>query len=420
LLLVRNEQQATNNLQLHCVTISFTVSSIRVTTAQATYDVTIAPGLLRTLYPRLRKLNSGKPPKTFVVTSPNIWALWHKSFLSSFPADQQPTTLFLPRGERHKRLAQVEALAEQLVHAGADRDSILLAFGGGIIGDLTGFLAAIYMRGIRYVGIPTTILAQVDSSLGGKTGVNLVAGKNLIGSFHHPLAVYSDIDTLATLPIAELRAGLQESIKAGIIYDAKLFRYLEQNADTVIGSGSASQPVGIEHRPSKPVFAPDPKAIEKVIAASVRVKADVVSKDEKESGLRMILNFGHTIGHAIEAATHYRKLLHGEAVAWGSIAALHVSLKRGRITHEEFARMANLILRYGPIPPFKADPANLVALTSGDKKKRSGRRAFVLTTGIGTTEIAYDVTDAELLTATRSMLQDMKSAQSRTVMSAIA
>jgi 3-dehydroquinate synthase len=375
------------------------VSSIRVTTPQATYDVTIAPGLLRTLYPRLKKLNSGKPPRTFVITSPQIWALWHKPFLASFPKDQQPTALFLPPGERYKRLAQVEALAEQLVHAGADRDSILLAFGGGIIGDLTGFLAAIYMRGIRYVGIPTTILAQVDSSLGGKTGVNLLAGKNLIGAFHHPLAVLTDIDLLRTLPPAELRSGLQESVKAGIIYDAKLFRYLEQNADAILG------------HPGAPHLASEmwgPTALQKVVTASVKVKADVVSKDEKESGLRMILNFGHTIGHAIEAATHYRKLLHGEAVAWGSIAALHVSLNRGRITHEEFARMANLILRYGPVPPFRADPAKLVALTSGDKKKRSGRRAFVLTTGIGTTEIAYDVTDAELLTATQAMLADMQ------------
>jgi 3-dehydroquinate synthase len=364
------------------------VSQVRVTTPQATYDVTIASGLLRTLYPRLRKLNASRPPRTFVVTSPNIWALWQKPFLASFPHDAQPTVLFHPAGERYKRLAQVESLAEQLVHAGADRDSVLLAFGGGIIGDLTGLLAAIYMRGIRYVGIPTTVLAQVDSSLGGKTGVNLLAGKNLIGSFHHPLAVYSDIDTLATLPAAELRSGLQEAVKAGIIYDARLFRYLEQNTDTVLDA--------------------DPASLARVITASVKVKADVVSKDEKESGLRMILNFGHTLGHAIEAATHYRKLLHGEAVAWGSIATLHVSLNRGRITHEDFARMANLILRYGPIPPFRADPAKLVALTSGDKKKRSGRRAFVLTTGIGTTEIAYDVTDTELLAATQSMLTDMR------------
>jgi 3-dehydroquinate synthase len=364
------------------------VSSIRVTTPQATYDVTIGAGLLRTLYPRLKKLNAGRPPRTFVITSPEIWALWHSRFLASFPADAQPAVLFLPRGESHKRLARVESLAQQLVLAGADRDSILLAFGGGVIGDVTGFLAAIYMRGIRYIGLPSTILAQVDSSLGGKTGVNLLAGKNLIGSFHHPLAVLTDIDTLGTLPAAELRAGLQESIKAGIIYDAKLFRYLEQNADKILSADSA--------------------ALTRVITASVRVKADVVSKDEKESGLRMILNFGHTIGHAIEAATHYRKLLHGEAVAWGSIAALHLSLNRGRITQKEHDRMAALILGYGPIPPFRADPAKFVALTSGDKKRRSGRRAFVLATGIGSTEIVYDVTDAELLAATQSMLDAMK------------
>jgi 3-dehydroquinate synthase len=377
------------------------VSSIRVTTPQAAYDVTIGTGLLRTLYPRLRKLNTGKngapdqlagrgvkPPKTFVVTSPGIWALWHRRFLASFPADAQPPVLFLPAGERHKRLATVESLAQQLVLAGADRDSILLAFGGGVVGDVTGFLAAIYMRGIRYVGIPSTMLAMVDSSLGGKTGVNLAAGKNLVGAFHHPLTVLSDIDILGTLPPAELRAGLQEAIKAGIIRDPRLFSTMEKNAGAILSG--------------------DPAALTKVVHASVQVKADVVSQDEKESGLRMILNFGHTLGHAIEAATHYRKLLHGEAVAWGSIAALHVSLNRGCITHEEFARMANLILRYGPIPPFRADPAKLVALTYGDKKKRSGRRAFVLATGIGATEIAYDVTDAELLAATNAMLKTMQ------------
>jgi 3-dehydroquinate synthase len=244
------------------------------------------------------------------------------------------------------------------------------------------------MRGIRYVGLPTTLLAQVDSSLGGKTGVNLLAGKNLIGAFHHPLAVFSDIDLLATLPPAELRAGLQEAMKSGIIWDAKLFRYMEHNAEFILNS--------------------NPEALARIVTASVRVKAEVVSQDEKESGLRMILNFGHTIGHAIEAATHYRKLLHGEAVAWGSIAALHVSLNRGCITAEDFARMANLILRYGPVPSFKADPAKLVALTSSDKKKRSGRRAFVLATGIGRTEVAYDVTDAELLAATSAIFNTMQ------------
>ncbi|HWB31913.1 MAG TPA: 3-dehydroquinate synthase [Acidobacteriaceae bacterium] len=370
--------------------------SVRVTTPQASYDVVIAPGLLGSLYPRLRRLAAPKPLKAFVVTSPEIWALWHRHFLASFPKEEHPQVLFLPAGERYKRLAQVEALAEQLVHAGADRDSILLAFGGGVIGDLTGFLAAIYMRGIRYVGIPTTLLAQVDSSLGGKTGVNLAAGKNLIGSFHHPLTTVADINLLGTLPAAELRAGLQEAVKAGIIYDAKLFRYLEQNADAILGEGAHSK------------TGPDLTALARVVTASVRVKADVVSKDEKESGLRMILNFGHTLGHAIEAATGYRKLLHGQAVAWGMIAALHLSLERGRITHEEFARMANLVLRYGPIPRFKADPAKLVALTAGDKKKRSGRRAFVLATGIGSTEVVYDVTDEELLAAAKAMFAAMR------------
>jgi 3-dehydroquinate synthase len=372
------------------------VPSIPVTTPQATYNVTIAPGLLRTLHPRLRKLTAGKSPKLFIITSPNIWALWHKKFLASFPVNAQPTTLFLPPGESHKRLAQVESLAQQLALAGADRDSILLAFGGGVIGDVTGFLAAIYMRGIRYVGLPTTLLAQVDSSLGGKTGVNLPAGKNLIGAFHHPIAVLSDIDLLATLPPAELRAGLQEAIKAGIIRSPSLFRYLEANAPAILAA--------------------NPAALTRVVTASVRVKAEVVSKDEKESGLRMILNFGHTLGHAIEAATRYRTLLHGEAIAWGMIAALNVSLARRTISQRDFDRMAALILRYGPIPPFKiaasphASAAKLVTLTSGDKKVRSGRRAFVLTTGIGRTAIAHDITNPELLTATKAMLQNMKRA----------
>ena len=372
------------------------MSTIRVTTASAAYSVTIAPGLLRTLYPRLRKLTPAKTPSLFVITSPAIWALWHEAFLASFPKSEaeQPTVLFLPSGESHKRLATVESLAQQLALAGADRDSILLAFGGGVIGDVTGFLAAIYMRGIRYVGLPTTLLAQVDSSLGGKTGVNLLAGKNLIGAFHHPLAVFSDIDLLRTLPAAELRAGLQEAIKSAIIRDPALFRFMEKNGDAILSG--------------------DPAALQKVVTASVRVKAEVVSQDEKESGLRMVLNFGHTIGHAIEAATHYRKLLHGEAVAWGSIAALHLSLNRALITPEEFARMANLILRYGPIPPFKiaatpqASAARLVALTSADKKKRSGRRAFVLATAIGRTEVAHNVTDAELLAATQAMFTTMQ------------
>jgi len=367
-----------------------TVTVIAVKTPSANYNVTIGADLLRTLHSRLQRISKDKPFRPFIITSPEIWALWSKPFLASFPKNDKeaPTVLFLPSGERHKRLANVEALADQLSHAGADRDALLLAFGGGVLGDITGFLAAIYMRGVRYVQIPTTLLAQVDSSVGGKTGVNLAAGKNLIGSFHHPQAVFADIDLLGTLPAAELHAGLQESIKAGVIYDAKLFRYMEQNAEAILAG--------------------EPAALTRVVAASVRVKADVVSKDEKESGLRMILNFGHTVGHAIEAATNYKQLLHGEAVAWGSIAALSVAVARNTISEKDAGRIVNLILRYGPLPHFKATGEKLVALTSRDKKNRSGIRSFVLPTAIGKTEIVRDVTEAELLAATKAMLALMR------------
>jgi 3-dehydroquinate synthase len=364
------------------------IHTIRLATPSATYPILIGSGLLAALHPSLVKLAKGKPFRPFLITSPNIWKLWSEKVRASFPEAESPTVLFLPAGEKHKRLAAVESLAEQLAEAGADRDALLLAFGGGVIGDITGFLAAIYMRGVPYIQIPTTLLAHVDSSVGGKTGVNLAAGKNLVGSFHHPRAVFADIDLLSTLPPNELRAGLQEAIKAGIIRDPALFRILEKNFDKV--------------------NAGNPAILTKIIAASVKVKAEVVTQDEKESGLRMILNFGHTLGHAIEAATGYKKLLHGEAVAWGSIAALHLSLARKSITPEEFARMANLILAYGPLPRFKAKPEKLVALTASDKKTRSGRRAFILATGIGSVEVVYDVTDEELLAAATAMLADMK------------
>jgi 3-dehydroquinate synthase len=367
------------------------VPVILVNTPSANYDVTISSNLLGTLGSRLKKLSGDKNFRPFVITSPDIWALWSKPFLASFK--ESPTILFLPSGESNKRMRSVESLAQQLSTAGADRDALLLAFGGGVIGDITGFLAAIYMRGIRYVQIPTTLLAQVDSSIGGKTGVNLVAGKNLIGSFHHPQAVFVDPSLLATLPPAQLRAGLQESIKAGIIYDAKLFRYMEQQAEAILAG--------------------DHTALTHVVAASIRVKADVVSKDEKEFGLRMILNFGHTIGHAIESATNYKQLLHGEAVAWGSIAALNVATARKTLSQKDADRITQLILHYGPLPRFKATAQKLVALTSRDKKNRSGVRSFVLPTAIGKTEIFRNVTEQELLIATESMLNLMRQSPTR-------
>ncbi|HEY4010268.1 MAG TPA: 3-dehydroquinate synthase family protein, partial [Acidobacteriaceae bacterium] len=255
----------------------------------------------------------------------------------------------------------------------------------GVIGDMTGFLAAIYMRGIRYVQVPTTLLAQVDSSIGGKTGVNLAAGKNLAGAFHHPLAVYADVSTLTTLPPEELRAGLQESIKAGIIRDPELFAFLERQRERVLSC--------------------DEDALLNVVEASVRVKADVVNADEREAGLRMILNLGHTLGHAIEAATGYKQLLHGEGVAWGMIAATSIAAHRQCISLQDAARIAALVRAYGPLQPFSAGADELVALTARDKKNRSGARSFILPTGIGDAAIVRDVTEAELMRVTQYIVE---------------
>jgi len=363
------------------------VPSIQLKTPSASYEIVISSGLIRTLPSRLKKLRNGKPFRPFIVTSPEIWGLWGKQVLAAF-GKESPTVLFLPAGEKHKRLSTVEGLLEQMAKAGADRDALLVAFGGGVVGDVTGFLAAIYMRGVPYVQFPTTLLAQVDSSLGGKTGVNLAAGKNLVGSFNHPLAVLADIDVLKTLPPAELRAGLQESVKAGVIRDPKLFRYLENNADAVLAG--------------------DAKALTQVVAASVRVKADVVANDERESGLRMILNYGHTLGHAIEAATQYKQLLHGEAVGWGSIAATRLGWMRGMISEKEADRIIQLILRYGPLRSFKATAKRLVELTSNDKKNRSGTLSFVLPAKIGEATIVRDVTRDEMLAAAEWMLERMR------------
>jgi len=321
-----------------------------------------------------------------VLTSPEIWALWGDAFLKSF--SDPPIALFLAAGEKHKTLQSVDRLLRQMVAAGGDRGSLLIAFGGGIVGDVGGFLAAIFMRGIRYIQVPTTFLAQVDSSVGGKTGVNLPEGKNLVGSFHHPAAVFADIDLLSTLPDRELRAGLMESVKAGIIRDRALVRFMEENRDAVLGR--------------------DPKAIEKVIAASIRMKASVVNRDERENGLRMILNFGHTVGHAIEQATRYKVLLHGEAVGWGMIAALYVAHRRGSITGSQAARLERLIHLYGPLPVLKLPPAKLIVATGADKKNIGGVRRFVLPIGIGDAGVIEDLDTSELQAAIGYMLSQAR------------
>ncbi len=362
------------------------MQTISVQTPSAKYDVYAGSGLLASLAPRIERAAGKLPRNIFVLTSPEIWALWGAAFQKSF--SEPPVALFLPPGEKHKTMKSAESILRQMIAAGGDRGSMLIAFGGGIIGDVGGFIAAIFMRGIRYVQVPSTFLAQVDSSVGGKTGVNLPEGKNLVGSFHHPAAVFADIDLLGTLPDRELRAGLMESIKAGIIRDRSLVRFMEDHADDIL--------------------ARDPKALEKVIAASIKMKASVVNQDERENGLRMILNLGHTVGHAIEQATRYKSLLHGEAVGWGMIASLYVAHRRRSITGAQAARLENLIHRYGPLPALSLRAPKLIAATGKDKKNVGGVRRFVVPIGVGDAGVIEDLTHDELLAAVSYMLSEAK------------
>ncbi len=363
--------------------------TIAVETATARYKVWVGAGLLASLGRRIAPLGPGR---VFVLTSPPVWALWGEQLLASFAGDAQPAVLFLPAGEQAKRLHEVERLLEEMARAGADRSSLLVAFGGGIVGDVGGFLAAIYMRGIRYVQVPTTVLAQVDSSVGGKTGVNLAAGKNLAGAFHHPAFVLADVKLLQTLPANELRAGLMESVKAGMIRDKGLFRRIETRAGDLLGPE------------------PDLALLAEVIARSVAIKAAVVGADERESGLRMILNLGHTLGHAIEAVTKYRVLLHGEAVGWGMLAAIGIAEERGLMSPAEALRARALILAIGQMPGFQAHAAALLQAAGRDKKNAGGTRRFVLPRGIGDAVVVKDVTDSELLQATERMLAEARNA----------
>jgi 3-dehydroquinate synthase len=295
-------------------------------------------------------------------------------------------TLFLPGGETRKRLAPLEALAEEMVSRGADRTSVVVAFGGGIVNDMGGFLAAIFMRGIPVLQIPTTLLAQVDAAIGGKTGVNLVAGKNLIGSFHQPLAVLIDPASLDTLPEREYRAGLFEVIKYGVISSPGLFELLSTRQSEVA--------------------AKKPGVVDEIIAESVRIKAEVVSADEREGGIRKILNFGHTIGHALEAETAYSRFLHGEAVAFGMDAAVRLAELTRHLAPEEGASIRRTIERYGPIPGFDGIPAaNLLGRLGADKKTIQGRVHFVLPRKIGEVTVVSGVDENLILSAIQAALQ---------------
>jgi 3-dehydroquinate synthase len=310
-----------------------------------------------------------------VVTVPPVRRRWAKVLLQSLSAaGVEADLLEMADGERSKRLATLEKLAEKLVKLGADRGVILIALGGGIVCDVAGFLASIYMRGVDVIHVPTTVLAQVDAAVGGKTGVNLLSGKNLLGTFHHPRAVLVDPEVLATLPSREYCAGLYESLKCAIIGDAGLFRLFEDRRREILDRDSA--------------------VVEQVIADSVRLKASVVSADECEGGLRQVLNFGHTIGHALEAETRYSQLLHGEAVAWGMIAATHIALSTGRLDSVTAGRISNLVLGFGKLPRMEWQTTSIIRRLRSDKKTRQGVVHFILPREIGKVEIVSDVPEA--------------------------
>ena len=331
-----------------------------------------------------RRIGQYLPPragKVFVLTTEDVWALHGRSVEGTFPH----RVLFFPGGEINKRLDVVEQLAEQMMAAGADRSSLVVAFGGGIVTDVGGFLAAIFMRGVPVVQVPTTLLAQVDAAVGGKTGVNLVSGKNLMGSFHQPLIVLIDPDVLATLSEREYRAGLFEVVKHGIIRSTELFRLMaDRSAD---------------------VLARDPEVVEKLIDESVRIKAEVVSADEKEGDLRRILNFGHTVGHALEAETAYSRFLHGEAVCFGMNAATHLARIAGLLSpagHEEILRAVAL---YGPIPPLDGITApDLLRHLVKDKKTIQGNVHFVLPEEIGKVRIVSGIPESQVREAVEAAL----------------
>jgi 3-dehydroquinate synthase len=297
-------------------------------------------------------------------------------------ADLPHDAIVLDAGEASKSIENVTAVFDALAALGANRDATIIALGGGVVGDLAGFAAACWMRGVDFLQMPTTLLAMVDSSVGGKTGVNLAAGKNLIGAFHQPRAVVIDTATLATLPAREYAAGLAEIVKYGAIGDAEFFAWLESHAGEL--------------------NARDASALAKAIATSCRQKAGVVARDEREHGERALLNFGHTFGHALEAEAGYGALLHGEAVAIGMVQAATLSARLGRAPAADGERLAVLLKRLGlPIaPPRGIDPDALLARMRLDKKNLSGRLRLVLWKGIGKAEVVPDVDE----TAIRAVL----------------
>jgi 3-dehydroquinate synthase len=299
----------------------------------------------------------------------------------------RPILITIPAGEKSKTLEQAGAICEQMIAAGLDRQSFVVGLGGGMIGDISGFVAAIYHRGIPHVQIPTTLLAMVDSSIGGKTGVDTRTGKNLIGAFHQPSLVIDDLDVLKTLPRRQFNQGFAEIIKHAVIADPKMFRMLQSwHASSSLASGAL--------------------ALQSLIERNIQIKSRIVAKDERDrTGERALLNFGHTVGHAIERAGNYRKCLHGEAVSLGIVAACAISVKRAGLPADQRAAIVDLLARFGlrtRLPPTFPRKKILDAVNF-DKKFESGKIRFVVTPRIGAAYVADNVTLADIREATENL-----------------
>ena len=352
-----------------CAKVFAHMQIIHVKSSLGNYAVYCASGALSRAEPLIAQL--GETTGTFVLSSPRVWRYWGRAIAKHIPGAAKQAILFDDR-EAAKRLSTVERITRELVRAGADRHATLVAVGGGVVGDVAGFAAASYLRGVRVVHIPTTLVAQVDSSVGGKTGVNLPEGKNLVGAFYPPRLVIVDPDMLSTLPHREFRSGVYEVVKYGVIADAKLFKFLEEHMREVLRRDSS--------------------ALAFIIGRSIAIKARVVNNDEREGGLRQILNFGHTLGHALEAATNYRRFLHGEAIGWGMIAVAMMALSMERMPLMDAFRIVKLTASVGPLPGVpRIAPETLKRIMLGDKKARGGRVLWVMPNRIGNTKWGIEV-----------------------------
>ena len=353
------------------------MEKIRVELGERSYNIMVGNGTLKDIGKTLEKFEFSK--KVALISNPTVYDLYGKTVSGTLQdSGYELTEVLIPDGEAYKSLAYAEKIYEALLKAKLDRKSALIALGGGVIGDITGYAASTYMRGIDFIQLPTTLLAQVDSSVGGKTGVNHPLGKNMIGTFWQPRLVSIDTATLGTLPRREFLSGLGEVIKYGVIWDGEFFVFLEKNREKIL----QLEPASLTH----------------IIRRSCEIKSDVVSKDEREAGLRAILNYGHTIGHAIETLTGYKKYLHGEAVAVGMYMEAKLSHQLGLINNEEVLRIKALISSY-ELPsemPDEIEISDLIETMQIDKKTVAGKMHFVLPEKVGSVKIHREIAAEEI------------------------